>query len=1372
MDKKILALSEEGDVDSLTKLLKTLGPNQLEEFIDVRVLRGKGNPTTFLRAVFHGAPCESAEGAAVRVSVYKHVLELLEGGDVSSKMGSELLGFLLMEVEFLPPSAVVELAQVFVDAVKSGNVTNTKSLDLFSKLLSSLASRETVSYGNGNQMTGAECKSHILNSLCSSRWDSSCVIHLAAVFRDIPTTNDELKFVMEKILRSFRHVDLQELPPLVYQLLLLSTKGFKRLVLEGITSYFAEQDQTVKQQESEQSEDMLSSLTADQLCHMEGTIILHITFAIKQDQDLGREFVKFLKAGQQGSLTKILSPFNVALALSVARIQRFEEPIFEFLKSAISRSFKDEQIRQGSKWVTEMVPESSNVTESLLETVKNSSYGWDHVTQGLVQLGFTLMDSFGPKLGPAGRVVESSGGTPKSPTQLACSLGAQILVNTFKVHEMVRSDILEQILNRVVTKATSPVTHYIELLSNTVSTVPQTLLECLPKVRDSFDYLSYLPAASAEGLLKAVQPLLKLSMPLKDTLMLVLRKAMFSRQADARKVAVTGFLMILRHFKVLGGLPCSQSCSQSFSFSQIQVDIHTPPSSAGNEALCLEILGNLRRCLTQQADVRLMLYEGMYDVLSRNPHLGPPILEMLLSQFRRYYEAEDDVTPPLQLDPCITAQGDQTFLVEPLGHLLCSMVQCLLKCQQLASESEEPEDDEALTAIQSELGAILESLTRRMIKCEMEDFELDKSADFSMNSGVGVKNNIFGILVLGLYEVLMEYTCMSDDFSKESCEQLLQLFLNYNKLAETMKEKTAKGKSGGAKVARSLLTIRCTARILQGLFSDDVPQHQEGLSVLRENTDLVRFIVSVAQQKIQQVCDKGHTDGSEGSNKDKLYKYCCNMARVLLRKFTSDLQAHGESGRRSKGKAVSAMCLEGFCTIVNIICSRYPDQVAAFLTQIEPGGDDADEEEEAGTNMDDQERVNFHIKRFQRMVVNMVTSSDDDVSPRDAVQLVNVIALLSCHLSPGSDHLVQLHAWVNRLCTEQNVDDSAMTKALLSLLFSLTAQTSTSLTVLRDLAQDVHSQMGDIDQDVDVEDQTQFAVVNPRTATPVMALVVGQVDRVLEEVDWVIGKMKAELSGGSAAAEDAPSQGPTQREGHEKSVCVRLGTLVTVYHELVQAAIPMGTSVEALLKSLVKLYNNLTLLAKYYLAMYTQKVGHLSPRFEKLVKLSGTHLSQQAYALITYIQAAQNEKLAQRDQHKGKGGKKKDKTSSDAVGQARKAQVLRETKSIPVLVFAIEQYERYLIQLTKKSKVNLMEHMKMSTSRDFRINTAAVQMALQGEEESSSEEEKEGSDHGSDGEAEEQENQGPPAKKAKTAAGKLSKGKGGRAKKGLTESNE
>lgn len=41
---------------------------------------------------------------------------------------------------------------------------------------------------------------------------------------------------------------------------------------------------------------------------------------------------------------------------------------------------------------------------------------------------------------------------------------------------------------------------------------------------------------------------------------------------------------------------------------------------------------------------------------------------------------------------------------------------------------------------------------------------------------------------------------------------------------------------------------------------------------------------------------------------------------------------------------------------------------------------------------------------------------------------------------------------------------------------------------------------------------------------------------------------------------------------------------------------------------------------------------------------------------------------------------------------------------IPNLIFVVEQFERHLIQLSRKSKVDLMQNMKRSTSRDFRIN--------------------------------------------------------------------
>ena len=59
------------------------------------------------------------------------------------------------------------------------------------------------------------------------------------------------------------------------------------------------------------------------------------------------------------------------------------------------------------------------------------------------------------------------------------------------------------------------------------------------------------------------------------------------------------------------------------------------------------------------------------------------------------------------------------------------------------------------------------------------------------------------------------------------------------------------------------------------------------------------------------------------------------------------------------------------------------------------------------------------------------------------------------------------------------------------------------------------------------------------------------------------------------------SPGLTQREGHEKSVCTRLGLMINGFHEIVQSMIPMGQCTETLLKVLTRLYGTLTMLVKY-----------------------------------------------------------------------------------------------------------------------------------------------------------------------------------------------
>ncbi|GIZ04401.1 fanconi anemia group I [Caerostris extrusa] len=59
---------------------------------------------------------------------------------------------------------------------------------------------------------------------------------------------------------------------------------------------------------------------------------------------------------------------------------------------------------------------------------------------------------------------------------------------------------------------------------------------------------------------------------------------------------------------------------------------------------------------------------------------------------------------------------------------------------------------------------------------------------------------------------------------------------------------------------------------------------------------------------------------------------------------------------------------------------------------------------------------------------------------------------------------------------------------------------------------------------------------------------------------------------------------------------------------------------------------------------------------------------------------------------------------------------MREIRTVPPLVFAIETFEKNLILLSKKYNRNLVNHMKLSTARDFRINAAAIAQPQESQE--------------------------------------------------------
>ena len=88
-------------------------------------------------------------------------------------------------------------------------------------------------------------------------------------------------------------------------------------------------------------------------------------------------------------------------------------------------------------------------------------------------------------------------------------------------------------------------------------------------------------------------PLVRLSKALRESLILSLRKLLFSSSVEARQSATAGVLMLLKTFRISTSRNVSQLSQTSGSLSQVAVDVHRG-SATSNEALCLELLGVLR----------------------------------------------------------------------------------------------------------------------------------------------------------------------------------------------------------------------------------------------------------------------------------------------------------------------------------------------------------------------------------------------------------------------------------------------------------------------------------------------------------------------------------------------------------------------------------------------------------------------------------------------------------------------------------------------------------------------------------------------------------------------------------------------------------
>nr|CAG8440623.1 8393_t:CDS:10 [Entrophospora candida] len=164
---------------------------------------------------------------------------------------------------------------------------------------------------------------------CSSKKEFNQLgIYLDEVdINEVVRKDDENSPLLESTLNDLMSMYIKEILEFWTEVLVLPS---------GISEHFSALDEKIKDnhnQNGENQNNSVDSISYTQLNIMEGTIIIHINFVITQDQELGNESLRYMKS----SKASLLTPFNLYCLLSMARIHRFQDSISNNIRKCTNK---------------------------------------------------------------------------------------------------------------------------------------------------------------------------------------------------------------------------------------------------------------------------------------------------------------------------------------------------------------------------------------------------------------------------------------------------------------------------------------------------------------------------------------------------------------------------------------------------------------------------------------------------------------------------------------------------------------------------------------------------------------------------------------------------------------------------------------------------------------------------------------------------------------------------------------------------------------------------------------------------------------------------------------------------------------------------
>lgn len=263
---------------------------------------------------------------------------------------------------------------------------------------------------------------------------------------------------------------------------------------------------------------------------------------------------------------------------------------------------------------------------------------------------------------------------------------------------------------------------------------------------------------------------------------------------------------------------------------------------------------------------------------------------------------------------------------------------------------------------------------------------------------------------------------------------------------------------------------------------------------------------------------------------------------------------------------------------------------------------------------------------------------------------------------------LQIFDWLKQMSKSNKTLDPAISVIILQLMTMIEERDMDYGKTLDEMSLELCKKQGTVDNAPPTTAEV-YTIINENTISQTHTVFSNAIKNKLNNASWALGRLKAEqtIINTSAFVDDSHRD---RIKNKERCLCKQLSYTIGALEYIANVAISPGPNTDMTFKNLHQLYSIINALTKYFISKSTsQNPAFQAVRFSQIVELAGKGLKTTFYNLITYMEENQN------------AGRKAD-------GQALRNKVLKETKFIPKVVYEVEQFQKEILALSKKTGVN------------------------------------------------------------------------------------